>query len=160
MIDLLLKYSKTTYELSASLKLLKSFLESKFFNSPFRTEDLTDREQTLITAIKQEKVLESITKDRLTDFLKELQAETEKINILVIFTAVALNEESTDEVVKKVRLMISNQILVDFRLDPTLVAGCALIWKGVYKDYSLKSRIEQNREQILSQFKSYINTYA
>lgn len=160
ILDLLTSHSKTTHEASRYIMLLKSYLEAEYFNSPLDLNELNDAEKAWIKTLGEENISQTISKDSLGEILKEVKSAVEKIDILVLFTAVELTTEGYNEVIKKVRSLTNKHLLIDFRLDPTLVAGCSLIWKGVYKDYSLKSRIEKNRDLILSQFKAYINTYA
>ena len=41
-------------------------------------------------------------------------------------------------------------------VDPRLIAGAALVWKGVYRDYSLRAKLEQKRQELLEEFRKFL----
>lgn len=57
--------------------------------------------------------------------------------------------------VSNLRSDLNRLILVEIKHDPELIAGCALVYKGVYRDYSIRAKIEQNKEKILEGLKNY-----
>jgi len=47
------------------------------------------------------------------------------------------------------------RLVFDFKVDPSLIGGCAFVYKGVYKDYSLRARISDNKDKIIGEFRKY-----
>lgn len=51
---------------------------------------------------------------------------------------------------------IDKKILMEIKIDPNIIGGCALSINGVYKDYSVRARMVENKDAIiksLSEFK-------
>lgn len=47
-------------------------------------------------------------------------------------------------------------LLLDIKLDPALIAGTALVWKGIYKDYSLRAKIDSKKDEIAQEFRRFL----
>ncbi len=88
--------------------------------------------------------------------LNDLEKQVQKIPSLVVNLAFELPSEEADKLGRWLRSNVSANIMFNTKLDPTLIAGCAFSWKGVYKDYSAKAKIEQNRPQILENVRKYL----
>jgi F0F1-type ATP synthase delta subunit len=61
------------------------------------------------------------------------------------------------EIGEWLRTSLNNpKLIFDVKIDPSLIGGCAIAYKGVYKDYSLKARIEANKEKLMEEFRRYL----
>ncbi len=67
--------------------------------------------------------------------------EVKKMESLVIFTAIPLPEEQIPVLGNFVRKKFPKISFIDLKVDPTLIGGAALGWKGEYRDYSLKKKL-------------------
>lgn len=48
------------------------------------------------------------------------------------------------------------KLIFDIKVDPSLIGGCAVVYKGVYRDYSLKAKISEHKEEIMGEFRKYL----
>ncbi len=48
------------------------------------------------------------------------------------------------------------ELLFDVKIDSSLIGGCAISYKGVYRDYSLKARIAANKANLMEEFRGYL----
>ena len=71
------------------------------------------------------------------------------LQIRIIFIPFELPEEGMAALGQRMRRLFGKNFLAEIKLDPNLLAGAALVWDGVYKDYSLREKIEDNRERII-----------
>ena len=46
--------------------------------------------------------------------------------------------------------------LIDVKHDPALIGGASIVWQGVYYDFSIQKRIQDNRAQILERIKEFV----
>lgn len=75
---------------------------------------------------------------------------------LIIYLPYELPEEQITEIGQKLRTDYGKNFLMDIQIDPSLIAGAALSYKGIYKDTSVKQRIIDNRKEVLAKFRKYI----
>lgn len=75
------------------------------------------------------------------DEMHQLESELKKTEALVIFTAIPLPQEQIPILGYLVRKTFPQVQFIDLKVDPTLVGGASLGWKGEYKDYSLRNKI-------------------
>ena len=156
MDDLLKAILTNTYTLQAlhkKLRFLKDYYSTQFFNQQgliFDQKDL-DWLNSLGETSKQ------FTADNLDTILEQLDQRIEKLDQLTIYFAIDLPQNKLDEVVQKIRQQIKPEVLVNAKIDPSLIGGCAMVWKGIYKDYSLKKKIEDSKNQIIEQFKTLLH---
>lgn len=72
--------------------------------------------------------------------------EIEKIPELVIFSAFPVTDEIFVDLGRKARSLFGKNLFIDLKVDVGLIGGAALVWKGQYKDYSLKAKFEEQKE--------------
>lgn len=63
---------------------------------------------------------------------------------LVIFTPCEISQKLLAKIKEKIEIGVKIRV----KIDPSLIGGAAFAWKGQYKDYSLKARLEQHEEEI------------
>lgn len=73
---------------------------------------------------------------------QKAEKEIREIEPLVIFLPFDLPEEKIPQLGALVRQNFGPKFLMEIKYDPSLIAGAALAWKGIYKDYSVKSKIK------------------
>lgn len=155
MNDLLQAILTNTYTLQAlhkKLEFLRQYYSAQFFNQAGLTFD----EKDLLWLKSLGEQAEQFNANNLNITLETLDKKVEALDQLTMYFAVDLPQERLDEVVKKVRQNIKPDILVDVKIDPSLLGGCTLVWKGIYKDYSIKKKIEDNKTEVMEQFKNLL----
>lgn len=92
--------------------------------------------------------LKDLTKDNYEQAFAKAREELQTIEPLNMYLAAELPEEEMAKILVRLRQDYGPKFLVEVRLDGGLIAGCALAYKGVLKDYSLRARLGENRETL------------
>ncbi len=139
-----------TYTLSVlkhKLNILKAYLLHQFFGtSP------DEKEADWIKALP----LQNISKDNVYEMFTNLEAQIAKLPTLIIYLTFEADDDSLAQIGIFARKAYLPSLLLDIKYDPNLIAGAALVWKGVYKDYSLRAKIEEKKEEISAGFKKHL----
>lgn len=98
------------------------------------------------------------TQSNVYSRVDNIEAELKKISPLVLYLPFEIPGGEIVRVGMKLRGSFGPNFLLEFRIDPNLIAGCALVWKNIYRDYSLRQKINDNREKILGMLKSELAT--
>lgn len=155
---LLKTFLSQTYSLQQArrrLRLLKNVLESKLFKSGDTSGmEINPADKDWLNSSGEDFFKQFHNQD-VYQLLSQLEQAVIAIPPLTIFIAFDLPEEEVTRLGIWLRQNSSIQ-LFEIKLNPDLIAGCALSLKGVYKDYSLKDKIDQNKAAILESLKSYI----
>lgn len=143
-----------TQEIRARFNVLRAYLIAQFYNSKpeneFKPEELV--------------WLKSLGTDFYKDFnrtnvyqlLDFIDAEIKKIKPLIIYTAFEISELEEGKLGLWLRKNFGADIIAQLKIDPNLIGGCALSWKGIYKDYSLKARIDQKHAEIITSLRGLL----
>lgn len=84
----------------------------------------------------------------LAEFSKA-RVEIEAAPELTIFLARELPDEALVKMGQKARALFGDQLFLDFKVDRELLGGAALVWKGKYRDYSLRAKFEEMYPRII-----------
>ncbi|MCL4398032.1 F0F1 ATP synthase subunit delta [Patescibacteria group bacterium] len=82
--------------------------------------------------------------------------EIKTIEPLYLYLPAQVPEENLQSIVGKLRRDYGDRFLIEIKIDPALLGGCALSYKGIYKDYSLKAKLEKNREALKKEFDKFL----
>jgi len=102
------------------------------------------------------KALSMITPQNIYATFETLEKDIKTIEPLILYLPYELPDEEISQIGTKLRADYGNKFLIEVNIDPNLIAGCALSFKGIYKDYSIKQKIADNKQQILSTFRQYV----
>lgn len=97
-----------------------------------------------------------VTPQNIYEVFDNLEKSIKALEPLVIYLPYELPEEQIIEIGQKLRSDYGKNFLMDIQIDPSLIAGAALSYKGIYKDTSVKQRIIDNQKEILATFRKYI----
>jgi len=162
-IDEILKDTFTLDAFRKRFQALRLRIEGSVYNSG-NEEKKEEPENQTAPAKDQEKWLESfdgkllsgITNDQFNAIKQHVDAFINSTPPLAIYFVFSLEEAQVKQVGEWLRKNLNNPKLVfDIKVDPGLIGGCAVVYKGVYRDYSLKGKISQNREQLVGEFRKY-----
>lgn len=109
----------------------------------------------------------SLAKKFFPDFSKQtipaltsrLEDMNNKIPILMLSIPVEISEIEANNIGQFVRRTFGKMAVVDFRINPTIIGGCGISWKGVYYDFSLSYYIKKNREKLITLINSYAKNW-
>lgn len=138
-------------QVRARLKLLRLFLNQKFFNSQFDETSLPEADLNWLKSLGED-THKQFTHLNTEEILQKLEQDVQQIETVKLFVAAELPQSG---ILKIGRWLGQNYpgFLFDIKIDPDLIGGAALSYKGIYKDYSLKARIEERKEELWLQEK-------
>jgi hypothetical protein len=157
ILNKILETGFTTHELRQKIRILKIFISNQLYG----VTESTDPELAKLTGWLEglgPQFFTQFNQANYTSIFAELEKKAETLPNLVIYFAIEPNTKQLASVGSWLRESYGSQFIFDPKYDPSLIAGCALVWKGVYKDYSLKAKIAENRGQILEVIKSTISS--
>lgn len=154
ILNIILKDTYTLSSLKHRVRILKSHLNKKFFGEAEK-EPLEDSDAKWLDSLPPQ-FFEKFTKDNALSEISELDGKINQIKPLTLYLAFEVNEQVSLAIGLRVRELFQPDVLLDIKLNPALLAGCALVWKGIYKDYSLKAMIEARKTEILESFKKFL----
>lgn len=154
ILNTILKDTYTQAQLNHRLNTLKSYLLQSFF----RTQQKQPLEQADLSWLKSlpASVLQKFNKDNFYQIFNQLNKQVSGLKGLTVYLALEADDASLAAIGRYARKLFGDYLVLDIKYDPTLIAGAALVWQGVYKDYSLRSKIYSKRDQISQNFKKYL----
>lgn len=152
ILNIILINTYSLSQLKHRVSRLKSYLEKQIFGST------TPIDPPLLDWIKTlpPNFLANFNKDNLQANFDEIQKKIASLEILTIYLTFDPDEQTLSLLGEQVRKNFGRIVLLDIKYDPNLIAGAALVWKGVYKDYSLRSKINERKGEILSSFQQFL----
>lgn len=163
ILNEILKDTFTLDSLKKRVQVLKLILEKQIYR-PHPPAGGADDEPKSELEVREEKWLSGFNKDLLTGMTSDMFGPLNEridtfianINALTIYFVFIPDEGQIRQVGEWLRKNLDQPRLVfDFRVDPSLIGGCAFVYKGIYKDYSLRARISDNKEKLIEEFRKY-----
>jgi len=154
ILNIILINTYTLSELRHRVSALKSFLEQHFFGG-VKPTDLSDKDTAWINSLPST-FLQSFNKDNLSTVFESLQREITQLKTLTLYLTFDPDSQTDEQIGEYVKANFKERLILDIKYNPNLIAGAGLVWKGVYKDYSLKSKIDQRKMEILESFKKFL----
>lgn len=152
---------KDTYTLSSlkhRLNVLKNYIVQNLFGADNPEAQPEETDLVWLRSLPPA-FFQNFNKDNTYQLMLELDNAINQLKTLIIYLAFEPDNTSLTLIGKYVRKTIPSAnlpMLLDIKYDRSLIAGCALVWNGIYRDYSLKSRIEEKKQLILDSFKRYL----
>lgn len=154
ILDKLLITTYTMASLKRRLKALKSRLSENFFGGDTNKDMVKEELEWLNTYGVQ--FLSDFQKESFYQTMGKIEQIVSTIKPLTIYLAFDPSPEQVTQIGSKVRELYAEKLVIDLKYNPELIGGSAFIWNGVYKDYSIRNRIQQDKDKILQSFKSFL----
>jgi len=152
LLNIISANAYTIIALKKRVRILKEYLEKQFFGGNVNL-NLSPEDQFWLNSLPKT-LLASFNKDNFYKLIEELNEQITSIKPLVVYIAFDMPDPQLALLTQYIRKSLMAPLLfLEVKQNPILIAGAAFVYKGVYKDYSLKGRIEQNKEKILLEFK-------
>lgn len=158
LLETILENTFTKSDLERRLRLLKEYLVKSLFR-----EVKAGKVTPELLNIKSDRAsdlewLENLSfghfnRQNLHEKLNEIAKMAQDLPTIVINLSVEPTEREISDIGSKVRATFKDNFLINIKIDPSLIAGCSLVWEGVIKDYSLRAKIEEQKQAILQSFK-------
>lgn len=157
MDDNLATILKDTYSLSQlkhRLRILKNSLLKTFFGSS--EVKLNPEDQSWLKTLSPT-FYQKFTKDNVYETLSGLDKTASSLSTLTLYLSFEPDNITTSQIGSFARKTLNSPaLLLDIKLDPRLIAGTALSWKGVYKDYSLRAQLAVKKQELWEEFKKFL----
>ena len=152
MIDTFLANTYSTQQIRKRLQALKTALASRFFGGT--EESILLEEKNWLETLPQS-FFQQFSESKMNDQLAQLEKELQGLATIIIYIAFEISEAEINALGVWIKKNIHPQRIFEIKIDPNVIGGCAFSWKGLYKDYSLRSKIELHREDILTDIKNF-----
>lgn len=100
---------------------------------------------------------QKFTQENVYKIFSDLDDQAARLPILTMYLTFEPDEASLSQLGSFTRKQFNlPPLLLDIKFDPNLIAGAVLVWKGVYKDYSLRLKIESKKSEIWEGFRRFL----
>lgn len=154
ILDIILQNTYTLPEAKHRLRILKEYLEAKIFGNS--TLSFEPPDHAWLNSLPAD-FLKSFNKDNVSSAMENLEQQIKKLSPLILYLSFEPDKNTITAISLWLRQNLSQKPILEIKYDPTLIGGCALVKNGIYKDYSLKKRVEEQKDLILLEFKKYIS---
>lgn len=157
--ELLDRILASTYSMTDAIRRLRSvkqFLINQLFASAISEFSADTQADTAWLSGLGADFFKNFNQNNVYQLIEEIDKELKKVQPLVIYLPFEMPAGEVVRVGLYLRKTFGPTFLVDIKIDPNLIAGCALAWNNSYKDYSLRVKISENKLKILEIIKSYV----
>ncbi len=155
ILNIILSTTYTQNQLNHKLKVLRAYLLKALFGG--QDMDTTLQQDLSWFSTLPKDFFKNFTKDNVYKIFDDLEKLSSELKVLTIYLSTEITENIVLQVGSYARKTYQNpMLLLDTKFDPLLLGGAAFVWKGVYRDYSLREKIESKKEQILQGFQKYL----
>lgn len=148
LLTKLLEKNYTKQELIGKLRTLREFLERKYFSgvSEVSRKDLRELDDKFINAFN---------KKNAYLLLKKIEADLNTIEPIHLYLPIEVKDAELEKLGTWFKKNVSKMAILELHLDQALTLGCAVAYKGVYRDFSLKYYIKSYRKEIAAILDKY-----
>ena len=146
-----------TYTISSvkhKLNILKSYLLQNLFGSQAQKE--WEAKDLIWLKSLPPSLYQKFNKDNIYNIFFELEKQIDSFKLLTIYLTFEPDDNTLAQIGTRVRNTFNKSLILDIKYDPRLIAGTALVWNGVYKDYSLRQKLQEKKMMILDSFKKFL----
>lgn len=155
ILNTILKDTYTLTQFKHRLHILKANLLKTFFGSEEESLPLSPEDLSWLKSLP-DSFYQKFNKDNVYRIFSDLEQEAIKLSILTIYFAFEPDEPTINRIGLFARKTFTSPLLLDIKLDLNLIAGTALSWKGILRDYSLRAKIKERKGEILENFKRFL----
>lgn len=158
--DITPKILEDTFSLSQlkrRVNLLKQVTSKKVFggDNP-NLEEYAQREDFAWLNSLTDDFYGAFNKENFTTTFLELEKYISWIKPLVVHLPFDLPTDEIKKLGTYLRKNFASVMVMDIKIDPSLIGGCALVWNGIYKDYSIRKVLEENKVEIITKVRKFL----
>lgn len=176
MVQKILTETLTKPQLFRRLRVLKDLINFMLFKlSPEETSLSVDKKIQLFLALHQHDILElnllrqegswltslgddfyqKFNRDNLTRIFESLEKELAETKHIILYLPTEIPEASQMAIGQWFKTNVGVDTTFETKFDANLIGGCAISYNGMYRDYSLRAKIETNKQSILDSLKTF-----
>lgn len=153
-LAIILKDTFTLTQLKNRVRALKGNLLKNFFGGASNLQPTVTQLNWLSTLPPSFNA--QFNKDNVYKIFNDIEKKVQQLPTLTLYITFEPPDDTIYQIGTFAKKNFGPSFLLDIKLDPNLIAGAALVWKGMYRDYSLRIKLEQKKNEILENFKKYI----
>lgn len=164
MISILISNTYTKTGFLRRMSLLRSLLDKKNYSSPDKR--MKKVEEFLKEKDAKEDDIEAVRSwvhglgNKLDGrgFHATLNSLTEAMRSLPtvsLFVPILMPESELEKIGKWFRKYVTETMMLDVRVDPSYIGGCGIVYRGYFKDMSLRRLFLEKREEITQLIDGY-----
>lgn len=148
-MDELLNKLPTKTDVTNFVSIIDLMLESLYNVKNNKLENILKKSLSVKTAETFKKIFLQYgnDKEKIRNFLTELKAKLQNFKTLKLTLAIEPSKETLERINNWVRLNMGNGIIPEIEQDPRIIGGAIIEIDGIYKDYSLKKRLDEAFEK-------------
>lgn len=156
ILTIILKDTFSLTQFKHRLRVLKANLLKTFFGNEAQDSIATPQDLNWLKSLP-ENFYQKFNKENVYDIFSELEKTSNRLPILTMYLTFEPDEASLSQLGSFSRKTFNfPTLLLDNKFNPNLIAGTSLVWKGIQKDYSFKSKIEARKDEITASFKRFL----
>lgn len=162
-LSIILKDTYSLTQLRLRLRVLKTHLIASFFgastpllDSSTSGEDIPPQELNWLNSLPAS-LYKKFNKENVYEMFSSFDSQMAKLPILTMYLTFEPDDATLNQISAFARKTFGVPLLLlDIKLDPHLIAGASLSWKGILRDYSLRAKLTEKKEEILQGFKKFL----
>ena len=166
LLSMLLRETYTKSDILRRLRLLREYLEFKYFSSERQTDlsyflakhNVPEVDIGVFASFSDE-FYASFTKENAYTELTKLSEAVDKQPQIVVLVPYDFGAEEIMRLGRWMRTNIHPQMIIELRNNPTLLGGCAFAYEGYYHDFSLRYYMMKKREEIRAIIAKYADEF-
>ncbi len=163
VLSIILKDTYSLSQLKHRLRVLKNNLLQTFFGEThleggpgLLPGELSPEDLNWLKSLSPQ-FYQNFTKDNVYQIFSDLDSSSLKLDTLTLYLSFEPDDITLSQIGSFARKTSNSpSLLLDIKLDPRLIAGTALSWKGVYRDYSLRAQLATKKQELWEEFKKFL----
>lgn len=154
ILNVILKDTYSLGQLKHRQRILKSNLAKIFFNG--QNQEISPSDLAWLKSLPED-FYRKFTRDNVYKTFSDLEDAGGNLSILTLYLSFEPDENALSQIGSFARKTFGMPLLLlDIKTDPALIAGTAISWKGVYRDYSLRSQLALKKKELWEGFKRFL----
>jgi hypothetical protein len=153
ILNVILTNTYTLAQIKKRIRILKDYLISQLFRGI--RPSLNEKDLAYLRSLEPS-FYQQFNKDNLYPIFADLEKRISQFIPLYLYLPFETDDQVTSQIGQFIQKTYGKLILFDVKYDPALIAGCSISWQGIYRDYSLRKKIEDRKQEILSIVKGFL----
>ena len=99
--------------------------------------------RTYILGLLQGKPLDEALREKIAKNLAEIKNKAEGLQAITLTLAFEAQQSTIDKISAFARQLLAENIIIEINVEPSILGGAIIVFKGLYRDYSLKAKLEE-----------------
>lgn len=98
--------------------------------------------------LADKQLIDFASPESLRQFFDLAHKQVMKVPRLQLQLAIEVNEQLLDSIYKWIKGAVNKPVFLELVVKPNVMAGCIIVYAGIYKDYSVRFQLEEQAEAI------------